>query len=90
MEAVAQTADFLANSVERFAAAYQCDDKDTMLEIARGRHQSGLVLQRAMRQHRQIPIALGSGSSSLDQKVFCGEPVRQRASKVAFTRAKCV
>ena len=40
-----------------------------MLEIARGRHQSGLFLQRAMRQHRQIPIALGSGSSSLDDKV---------------------
>ena len=69
LQEVVQSADYLAGSVERFACACETDDKDELAEIARKRHACGKFLKRAVKLHRQIPIALGSGFSSLEHKV---------------------
>ena len=69
LQEVVQAADYLADSVARFACACETDDKDELAEIANKRHACGKFLKRAVKLHRQVPIALGSGFSSLDQKV---------------------
>ena len=71
MESVVAASDFLYESTERFQAACAVDDKDSMLEIAEKRHQCGLCLTSSMIVHRQIPMALGSGCTSLEHKVRC-------------------
>lgn len=42
-----------------------------MIQVVNERHQAGLLLRDGIRQHRQIPMGLGSGRSSLEHKVKC-------------------
>ena len=71
LEEVAEAADALQGSAERFVAACELDDTHAMMQIAQQRHACGLVLTKGMQRHRQIPMALGSGRSSLEHKVRC-------------------
>ena len=71
LETVVDAADFLVESVEGFLAAYACDDKQTMASIAHKRHSQGCYLARSVVTHRQIPMALGAGSTSLEVKARC-------------------
>ena len=71
LEAVVEAANRLQESSKHFLPAYEVDDKDAMLRIAAQRHESGQLLATAMKLHRQIPMALGSGASSLDHKARC-------------------
>ena len=71
LEAVAAATNCLQESTERFLCAYEVDDKEAMLRIASERHESGQLIAASMKLHRQIPMALGSGASSLDHKARC-------------------
>ena len=67
----AEAADYLCKSVQDFGNACQCDDKDAMLDISQKRHDQGLLLKSKILHHRQVPMALGSGASSLEHKIKC-------------------
>ncbi|CAE7825398.1 SHE10 [Symbiodinium sp. CCMP2456] len=64
-------ASFLQESTKHFEAACAIDDKDRMLEIARKRHECGVLVKSTLGLHRQIPMALGSAHTSLEHKVRC-------------------
>ena len=71
LERTARAANVLAGSSERFAEALNCDDKQAMASIAEQRESLGTLLEQTMVMHRQVPMALGSGSTSLEQKTKC-------------------
>eukprot|EP00969_Alexandrium_andersonii_P305297 13495619-Alexandrium_andersonii.AAC.1 len=59
--------------------AFEASDRGGFLQLLRRRDQCGIRLRALLKRHRQIPQALGSGSSNIDQKVrrltmkFCCE-----------------
>ena len=65
------SANVLESSVERFRLAVAAKDTDEMLAIAAQRNEACLQLAKKMRLHRQIPMGLGSGCTSLDHKCRC-------------------
>ena len=68
---VASAVNYLQEYAELFANAFEVDDKDAMLNIVQKRHECGILLSDCVQLHRLIPTALGSGLSSVEQKIRC-------------------
>ena len=66
-----EAADYLSKSVDEFRTAVHSDKKEKQIEIALKRHECGEILSQQIRLHRQLPMALGSGRSSLEHKLKC-------------------
>ena len=54
-----------------FKEAAASADRSTMEEILLARCRDAGILQRCLRRHRQMPMALGSGATSLEHKLRC-------------------
>ena len=71
LEPSAATARRLQASVQDFQLAVSNKDFALSMEIAERRHEDGVFLSKAIALHRQIPLGLGSGDSSLEKKMLC-------------------
>ena len=71
LEPSAAAARRLQASVQDFQLAVSNKDFALSMEIAERRHEDGVFLSKAIALHRQIPLGLGSGDSSLEKKMLC-------------------
>ena len=71
LESCVQAAGLLRKSVESFAEAVHEQDVAKMQQVVEERHSAGNLLAKTMLTHRQIPMILGSGAVTLDQKLLC-------------------
>ena len=55
-------------SVKTFQTAFEDGDHDQMADQVLLRHEANQFLQRHVKRHRQMPMSLGSGASSLEDK----------------------
>lgn len=58
----------LQRSVASFGAAREAGQDDTLEDIVQSRDVCGQLLPSLITRHRQIPVALGSGATSLEDK----------------------
>ena len=71
LESFVQAADVLRKSVQSFAEAAREQDIGKMQQVVEERHSAGNLLTKTMLTHGQIPMILGSGAVTLDQKLLC-------------------
>ena len=63
-----ESANFLYSSVSAFQEAHAAGDVQVMEHIALERHRHGIRLKEQMIRHRNLPMGLGSGSTSAEHK----------------------
>ena len=68
LERCVGAADYLKSSAEEFKAAVAANDDDRMHEVAQKRHAEGVFLQSAIKHHKQLPMGLGSGRTTMEHK----------------------
>ena len=93
VELAADAVHSLVRSIEDIRQAAEADDNDRLVVLAQQREASGLDLVSAIKFHRQIPIALASGRTSVEhklkaliQKTF---PESQTAERVCHVMKRC-
>lgn len=58
----------LYQSTDNIAQAFETDDIDAVCEVASDRDSAGHFLQANIHRHHQMPMALGSGATTLEHK----------------------
>ena len=75
VKACFEAASTLERTVPLLQQAFEADDSDALIALARERWQCRQVLDRSIFVHRLLPGGIGSGAAKLDQKLgsFCAK-----------------